>query len=243
MVHLAKKLVSIAARRSVWIPAAVLAILTAVFWLSDADLALLRPFYSAAGATPDARWPLGQAQPWRFLYDWGVCPAWALGCGGLAVWLLSFHWLKWERWRDPGLFVALLLVIGPGILINGVLKPCWNRPRPCNVTEFGGPRPFLPVWQRGHDKEDSSFPSGHAAMGFYLLAPAFVCWRRRPALAAVFMALGLCSGGVIGVARMAAGGHFPSDVLWSAGLIYFTGLLLAAPFRFGAVESPACQHC
>ena len=117
----------------------------------------------------------------------------ALGCGGLAVWLLSFHWSKWERWRDPGLFFALLLVIGPGILVNVVVKPCWNRPRPCNVVEFGGPRPFLPVWQWGDNKNDASFPSGHAAMGFYLMAPAFVCCRRRPALAAAFVALGLCS--------------------------------------------------
>jgi membrane-associated phospholipid phosphatase len=118
-------------------------------------------------------------------------------------------------------------------LINGVLKPCWNRPRPCNVTDFDGPQLFLPVWQRGHGETDSSFPSGHAAMGFCLMAPAFVCWRRRPVLAAAFVALGLCCGGVIGLARMVAGGHFPSDVLWSAGVIYFTGLVLAAPFRFG----------
>ena len=128
---------------------------------------------------------------------------------------------------------ALFLVVGPGILVNGVLKPCWNRPRPCNVTDFGGPRPFLPVWQRGHDENDASFPSGHAAMGFYLMAPAFVYCRRRPRLAAAFAALGLCAGAELGLARMVAGGHFPSDVLWSAGTVYFTGLLLAAPFRFG----------
>jgi membrane-associated phospholipid phosphatase len=32
---------------------------------------------------------------------------------------------------------------------------------------------------------------------------------------------------------MVAGGHFPSDVLWAGGIIYFAALLLAAPFRFG----------
>ena len=94
-------------------------------------------------------------------------------------------------------------------------------------------REFLPVWQRGGGQEDSSFPSGHAAMGFYLMAPALVCYRRRPGLAAAFLLLGLAGGAVIGMARIVAGCHFPSDVLWAGGLIYFTALLLAAPFRFG----------
>jgi membrane-associated PAP2 superfamily phosphatase len=137
------------------------------------------------------------------------------------------------------LFFALLLVIGPGIVVNLVLKPCWNRPRPRDVLEFGGRRNFLPVWQLGNGEEDSSFPSGHAAMGFYLMAPAFVCWRHRPGLATAFVALGLGSGGAIGLARMVAGGHFPSDVLWSGGIIYFTGLVLAVPFRFGERQPPA----
>ena len=111
MIRMAKELGSIAARRSVWIPAIVLAILTVVCWSTSVDLALVRPFYSPAGSSPDTRWLLGQVYPWKFLYDWGVYPAWALGCGGLAAWLLSFGRPKWRRWRNPGLFFALLLII------------------------------------------------------------------------------------------------------------------------------------
>ncbi len=240
MIGIATRLGSVARRPPVWVPAVVLAILTAVCWSTDVDLAMLRLFFSSAGSATKNPWPLGQVCPWKLLYYWGEYPGLALGCGGLVVWGLSFRWLKWARWRDPGLFFALLLMVGPGILVNWVLKPCLNRPRPYDVTQFGGPRPFLRVWQPGHpvrqpghDDTDASFPSGHAAMGFYLMAPAFVCYRRRPRLAAAFVALGLCAGGALGVARMAAGGHFPSDVLWSAGVVYFAGLLLAAPFRFG----------
>ena len=36
-------------------------------------------------------------------------------------------------------------------------------------------------------------------MGFYLMAPAFVCYRRWPRTAAVFLLLGLFAGGVIGL--------------------------------------------
>jgi membrane-associated PAP2 superfamily phosphatase len=154
----------------------------------------------------------------------------------MAIWIVSFVWRKLESWRDPGLFFALLLIVGPGILVH-VSKSCWNRPRPHATVRFGGPREFLPVLQRGNGEEDSSFPSGHAATGFYLMAPAFVCYRRRPWTALAFLLLGLTCGVVIGAARVVAGCHFPSDVLWAGGIVYFTALALAAPFRFGCEQA------
>ena len=217
---------------AVWIPALVLVGLTLVFRLTDIDTACVKPFFAGVGAGEQLhdRWPSMDAQPWKALYDWGVYPAWILGCGGMAVWIASFFWTKLESWRDPGLFYALLLIVGPGLLVNVLLKPCWSRPRPHATVPFGGDREFLLVWDLGSGQDDSSFPSGHAAMGFYLMAPALVFYRRRPRLALAFLLLGLLNGSVIGLARMVAGSHFPSDVLWSGGIIYFTALLIAAPF-------------
>ncbi len=43
----------------------------------------------------------------------------------------------------------------------------------------------------------------------------------------------------MGLTRVVAGGHFPSDVLWAGGLIYFTALAIAAPFQFGRQSPPA----
>ena len=235
MRNAAAGLISVLRRPAVWIPAAVLAAGTLVFWTTDLDLALERQFY-AAGAVGNsyvAHWPQAHAQPWQALYIWGVLPAWIVGVGGLAVWVVSFFWKKIERWRDPGFFFALLLMIGPGLLVNVVCKPCWRRPRPHATVPFGGQRDFLPVGLRGDVASDASFPSGHAAMGFYLMAPAFVLFRRRRGLAAAFLLLGIAAGLTIGLARMAAGCHFASDILWSGGLVYFSGLALAVPFRFG----------
>jgi membrane-associated PAP2 superfamily phosphatase len=220
---------------AVWIPAVMLAAATALFWWTDLDTALVQPFYSgeASSESLEVRWPLKEAQPWKAIYDWGVVPAWILACGGMAVWIVSFFWKKLENWRDPGLFFAVLLVVGPGILVNVLFKPYFSRPRPHATRSLGGDREFVPVWHRGQGEDDSSFPSGHAAVGFYLMAPAFVFYRRRPWLAAGFLMLGLTCGTVIGLARMVAGCHFPSDVLWAGGIVYYTALLLAAPFRFG----------
>ena len=50
--------------------------------------------------------------------------------------------------------------------------------------------------------------------------------------AVAFLLLGLLSGSVIGLARMVAGSHFPSHVLWSGGFLYFIALLIAATFGF-----------
>ena len=67
------------------------------------------------------------------------------------------------------------------------------------------------------------------------MAPAFVFYRRRPWLAMAFLCLGLVAGITIGIARIVEGSHFASDVLWSGGFVYFTGLALAAVFRFSHV--------
>jgi membrane-associated PAP2 superfamily phosphatase len=241
MATIVTNVVAVARRPAVWIPAVVLAAATVVFWYTKLDLVVVGRFFSGDFAVPEgARWPLKAAQPWITLYDWGQLPAWILGIGGLVVWIVSFFWKKLERWRDPGLFYVLLLMIGPGILVNWVFKPYWNRPRPRATAPFGGQREFLPVWQRGLS-DGESFPSGHAATGFYLMAPAFVYYRRRPWLAAAFLLLGLTGGSVIGLARIVAGDHFPSDILWSGGIVYYSALVLAAPFHFGREKSGAAQ--
>jgi lipid A 4'-phosphatase len=222
-------------RPYVWIPLLLLLAATIIFRFTNADMALAGQFFvdRTAGNPSLDHWPLMEAYPWKALYDWGIYPGWILGCGGLAIWLASFAWQKLEPWRDEGLFYCLLLILGPGLLVNGVLKPHWGRPRPNNVDQFGGERQFLPVLDLGRGQDEASFPSGHASMGFYLMAPAFVYFRRRRRAALGFLLLGLISGTVIGVARVVAGGHFPSDIVWAGGVIYFTALIIAAPFRFG----------
>jgi membrane-associated PAP2 superfamily phosphatase len=219
---------------AIWIPLVVLTILTLVFRWTRADLYLAGLFYDSSN--PKSPWPLGSAGAFLWLYHYSIYPAWILGTGGLAVWILAFFCKKLRPFRDEGLFFALMLLLGPGILVNGISKPYIGRPRPILTQDFGGEKDFLPVWSIGENlKGDcNSFPSGHASAGFYLMAPAFVLYRRRPGWAAAFLLLGLATGCLVGIARMAAGGHFASDVVWAGGFVYFSGLFLAAFFRFGS---------
>ncbi len=240
MSPLPRRFAAAAKHPALWLPLLVLGLTTILFWCTDFDIAVARLFFSGESGTTSisSRWPLMRTQPWKSLYDFGVYPALAIGGGGLLVWLASFIWTRLEPLRDPGLFLALVLIIGPGILVNGCLKPFWNRPRPHAIQAFNGPRPFLPVLQRGDGQNDSSFPSGHAAMGFYLMAPAFLLYPQRRGWALAFLLIGLGSGLIIGLARIVAGGHFASDVLWSAAVVYFTALVVAAPFGFGQRSDP-----
>jgi membrane-associated PAP2 superfamily phosphatase len=199
------------------------------------DLLLSRQFYvnNRSYLGSHSHWPLRVAEPWKSLNELGVYPALILGGCGLLVVLISLFWSKLRAYRDAGLFFVLMLVLGPGLLINGIFKPFWGRPRPNDTIPFHGQQPFLPVGDIGSSGDGASFPSGHASMGFYLMAPGFVLYRRRPRLAAAFFVLGLAGGTIMGLARIVAGSHFASDVVWSAGIVYFTGLALAAVFRFG----------
>jgi hypothetical protein len=119
--------------------------------------------------------------------------------------------------RMYGLLILLCVAIGPGLIVNAVLKDHWGRPRPRQIVEFGGRHPYapplLPVGAHG-----KSFPCGHCSVG-YLYGIGWWAWHRRhPRLAALSLATGLTLGTLLGLGRMAAGGHFLSDAVW-AGLI------------------------
>jgi lipid A 4'-phosphatase len=227
-----------------WIPLAALVLATIVFWTTDVDFLLSQPFFvdQSSSTKSDSHWPLRIAEPWKSLYDSGVYPAWIIGAGGLLVFLSSFLWAKLKPYRDAGLFFALMLALGPGLLINGIMKPLWGRPRPHDTIPFSGADKYVRVGAIGNGSEGASFPSGHASMGFYLMAPGFVLYRKRRRLAKMFFALGLAGGTIMGLTRIVAGSHYASDVVWSAGIVYFTGLALAALFRFGEEKTPDIEN-
>ena len=114
-------------------------------------------------------------------------------------------------------FLALVLITGPGLIANTLLKDHWARPRPLHVVEFGGPDKFTPVLTRsGTCDKNCSFISGEASSIFALgFAAAMLARRRR----AAWMAGAVAAGSVIGLIRMGEGGHFLSDVIFAGTLM------------------------
>lgn len=119
------------------------------------------------------------------------------------------------------LFLIATMALGPGLLVNVVLKEHWGRPRPIDVTQFGGEHQYVRWWDpRGDCPSNCSFVSGDVSGAYWTLAPAALTppqWR----VVAYGAALALGSG--MGALRVMAGGHFVSDVIFSG---VFTFLII-----------------
>ena len=128
--------------------------------------------------------------------------------------------------RKRSAYLLCVLLLGPGLIVNLWLKDnSIGRARPREVVEFGGQSAFTPAFYNAHacDK-NCSFPSGHAACGFYFIALAWAFHRRD------LLLLGIALGSLLGLMRIAQGGHFASDVLVSWWICYFTAAWLARLF-------------
>jgi membrane-associated PAP2 superfamily phosphatase len=202
-----------------------LLLLTAVCWLTNADLRI-----SAAVSGADNSWPLGGQFPWNVLYDRASLPAFVLTVGAVFVLGAGFFVRSLASFRRKAVFILLLLALGPGLVVNVLLKDHLGRARPREVIEFGGSYQYTPVWQAGSTGKNSSFPSGHAAIAFFLMAPWFVLRDDKQRIAACFLVSGLVFGSLVSIARVLQGGHFVTDVFWSAGFIYLVGGTLTILF-------------
>lgn len=152
----------------------------------------------------------------------GLLMAWVVS--GLKV---SPEYLRQHR-RSMG-YILLVIVLGPGLLVNLLFKDQWGRARPVHLEQFGGERQFTPAWvpsdQCGHN---CSFVCGDASLGFVIAAGIFV--SRRPRL---WLFSSLILGGLLGYMRIAQGGHFISDVIFSGYVVLFSTWLLARVMRPG----------
>lgn len=202
------------------LPLALLLLATAIIAAIGADLRASAWFYRQEG------WPVGNQVPWRQLYLWGFYPADIIGVAALGLVLASYFKPALVRFRRQSAFVVLLLLLGPGLLVNAVFKDHWGRPRPRQIVQFGGTMQFHQPWERGDAGKGKSFPSGHGAAAFFLAMPAFALRRRRPRAAALVFGAGMLYGVLMGVARISQGGHFVSDILWAWGIVHLTAVAL-----------------
>lgn len=165
-----------------------------------------------------------------YIYKYGNYPGMTLGSIAGIIYLLSFIFPQWKKWRKAALLVGLTLVIGAGLITNAILKEFWGRPRPKQVIEFGGKHAFRPFYKPNfhsrHDPE-KSFPSGHTAMGFYFMCLCFVGKRYSNHLIYwIGLTLTIILGFGLMATRIAQGGHFFSDTIFSIIIMWITTALL-----------------
>ena len=103
------------------------------------------------------------------------------------------------------------------LLVNVLLKNMWGRARPNDVSYFDGFRDFTPWYKISNACESNcSFVSGDSSVGFLLIVFYFITKKNA------YLYLSLILGSILGFIRIAAGGHFFSDIIFSQILITFT---------------------
>lgn len=127
-------------------------------------------------------------------------------------------------------FVVTLYLIGPAILVNGILKAHWGRARPVDTLEFGGDLLFSPPFEiAAQCASNCSFVSGEAAGATAFAISGFILTRFvkaaiwRNALFGLAFAISV-SGAFL---RIVFGRHFLSDVIFSVLFVSLVAVVLS----------------
>lgn len=216
------------ARISLYGGAVLFAILSAVFLTFPAvDL-----WFSSLFATDAGRFPAARSSATIIIRHviWNLCTAVAV----FALVMLIANFLLRPVIRLPSQvweFVCLSYILGPGVLVNLVLKSNWGRARPQYVEAFGGDLTFSPpLLVSDQCARNCSFVSGEAsAVTTIALVLALLLLPTMSRKSGLILSIALIAfAGVGSLLRVAMGRHFLSDVLFAAdlSLIVTAGLYL-----------------
>jgi lipid A 4'-phosphatase len=143
----------------------------------------------------------------------------------------------WGMTTPRAIYLMSTLVVGPGLIVESLLKPNWGRARPKDITQFGGQFDYTPpLFVANECERNCSFVSGHAALGFCVCAFGFILppkWRPWG------VAGGLLFGAVVGYVRIAQGGHFLSDVIYAGLVVIVVNVTL---YRLIILREAAKEH-
>lgn len=126
---------------------------------------------------------------------------WYVMVGVVIILVLSTYFLKFRQYRKRHfelLFFTAISAILARFAIAEFIQYFYHHPRPFVVLEG--------VRQLFEHSASSSFPSGHASLAF-AIAASFYFYYPKTSIIFFLAALG------VGLSRVAAGIHWPSDIL------------------------------
>jgi len=158
------------------------------------------------------------------------------------AWVLTLSWrpvlgIPARAWA----YSTLLFVIGPGLLVNVLLKEHWGRARPAKILEFGGEKHFTAALDIADQcAQNCSFVSGEGAGATALLLATIVLARAGPhhRIGQVFVRIVWPLAVIAICLRVMMGRHFLSDTLFSILIVVGVGVILARLLKIGATSDP-----
>lgn len=211
-----------------WLIAATFAVFAVFPWIDPAVSAL---FWSGS------RFPVNNNSGIEFLRDalWNLTLlTFALAVAGMlraAIRAQPVAALPVQLWA----YFAATFAMGPGLVVNLLLKEFWGRARPYQTSIFGGQKQFTPPWDMTDQcLRNCSFVSGEVS-GTTALAVVMVvaAWHLRDRLSRRTFALVMATAPVLVVLaalqRISAGRHFLSDAILAA---LFTLLVAVQLYRW-----------
>lgn len=200
-------------KNNIFLHIGILILLTLPFWFLNIDISFSSLFYNKTDG-----WYLFNDKTVNFLYKYGIYPALIFSFFFILVLTFQKFFKNKNNLKKTAVIFLITLVFAPGIIINVILKNYTGRPRPREIIEFNGNWEYRKVWQLGQPGKGYSFPCGHCSMGFIFCSIYFVLRNKRKKLAVIAFLAGFVYGTAIGIARIAQGAHFLSDVIWSGGI-------------------------
>lgn len=124
--------------------------------------------------------------------------------------LVAFLLKGWRKHIVLALQMIIAAILSRGI-ITETIRFFWHRNRPFVEQNFV---PLIP------HADTASFPSGHTTF-FFAIGTVLYLYNKKAGM--VFLA----GSALIGVARVLAGLHWPSDIIWGALIGVMCGLLVS----------------
>ena len=137
-------------------------------------------------------------------------------------------------------FIVLSFALAPGLVVNTVLKNNWGRPRPIQVTQFGGSAQYQKPWVMSSQCDTNcSFVCGDCAAAFAFFAFFLLARRYKKTILTAVILWSVLLGGI----RLSQGGHFISDILLAYGVDFVVIFLLYKAMGFDRIKRQLQHQC
>jgi len=131
---------------------------------------------------------------------------------------------KFKKAKKYGLI--LIVLVASELLLVNILKIVWARPRMRSIDSIDQFKYWYQINGLSNDNELKSFPSGHTANGFVVIAFVMFFGVVDKLRKNIYLSFAVIWGALVALSRVVRGDHFLSDVLMSCLLTFLLFLLI-----------------